>query len=403
MKFNYQAKTSEGNIQTGTVEAPSREVAIETLHRYGLVILEVVEEKADFMQALTGELAIFSRVKNQDLVIFSRQLAVLFDAEVPLVQSLRTLANQSSSPALKKIITEIASDVDSGTAFSQSLEKFHKVFSFFYVSVVRAGEASGRLQEVLNYLADHEEKSYDLNKKVKGALTYPIFVVSALIVVGAAMMVFVIPQLTAVLEESGQELPVITKVIIGISDFLRGWWWLCLIMLGGAIFGLWYGLKTPQGKNYWDRFQLKLPIFGGLFRKIYLARFAENLGTLVKGGIPIIQSLTITADVVGNSLYKEIILKAREEVRRGNTIYSIFSTDKNIPPMVSQMVSIGEQTGKLDLLLSKIAVFYQKDVDGLVENMASLIQPLLIMVLGAAAGILVAAILLPIYNLSSGL
>ncbi len=402
MKFSYQARTAQGSIQTGVVEAPNKDVAVETLHRYGLVILEILEEKKGFALSLSGELPFFNKVKNQDLVIFSRQLAVLFDAQVPLVQALRTLSEQSS-PALKKIIKEVSTDVDSGTSFSQSLEKFPKVFSFFYISVVKAGEVSGRLQEVLNYLADHEERSYDLNKKVKGALTYPIFIVSSLVIVGAVMMIFVIPQLTGVLVESGQELPIITRGIIGLSDFMRNYWWLALLILGGIGVGSWYGLQTKQGKDTWDKIKLHLPIFGGIFRKIYLARFSENLGTLIKGGIPIIQSLTITADVVGNFVFKTIILKAREEVRRGSTINSVFSLEKDIPPIVSQMVMIGEQTGKLDLLLGKIATFFQKDVDNIMENLTSLIQPLLILVLGIAAGVLVAAILLPIYNLSSGL
>lgn len=402
MKFNYQARTAQGSIQTGVVEAPNRDVAIETLHRYSLVILEIVEEKKGFALSLSGELPFFNKVKNQDLVIFSRQLAVLFDAQVPLVQALKTLSEQSS-PALKKIIKEVASDVDSGTSFSQSLEKFPKVFSFFYVSVVKAGEVSGRLQEVLNYLADHEERSYDLNKKVKGALTYPIFIVSSLVVVGAVMMIFVVPQLTSVLVESGQELPAVTKLIIGLSNFMKNYWWLGILIVGGMGVGSWYALQTKTGKDNWDKIKLHLPIFGGIFRKIYLARFSENLGTLIKGGIPIIQSLTITADVVGNFVFKSIILKAREEVRRGNTINSVFILEKDIPPIVSQMVMIGEQTGKLDVLLAKIATFFQKDVDNIMENLTSLIQPILILILGAAAGVLVAAILLPIYNLSSGL
>ncbi|MDP3800005.1 MAG: type II secretion system F family protein [bacterium] len=402
MKFNYQARTAQGSIQTGVVEAPNKDVAVETLHRYGLVILEILEEEKGFALSLSGELPFFNKVKNQDLVIFSRQLSVLFDAQVPLVQALRTLSEQSS-PALKKIIKEVSTDVDSGTSFSQSLEKFPKVFSFFYISVVRAGEVSGRLQEVLSYLADHEERSYDLNKKVKGALTYPIFIISSLVVVGAVMMIFVIPQLTGVLVESGQELPIITKGIIGLSNFLRNYWWLALLIAGGIGTGSWYALQTKQGKDTWDKIKLHLPIFGGIFRKIYLARFSENLGTLIKGGIPIIQSLTITADVVGNFVFKTIILKAREEVRRGSTINSVFALEKDIPPIVSQMVMIGEQTGKLDLLLGKIATFFQKDVDNIMENLTSLIQPLLILILGIAAGVLVAAILLPIYNLSSGL
>ncbi|MBI4118788.1 MAG: type II secretion system F family protein [Parcubacteria group bacterium] len=402
MKFNYQARTAGGVVQTGTVEAPTKDTAIETLHRYGLIILEIAEEKKGFGLSLGSELPFFNKVKSQDIVVFSRQLAVLFDAQVPLVQALRTLAEQSP-PTLKKIVVEIAGDVDSGTALSQSLEKFSKVFSFFYVSVVRAGEASGRLQEVLNYLADHEERSYDLNKKVKGALTYPIFIISSLVAVGAAMMIFVVPQLTSVLEESGQELPVLTKLIIALSDFLRGYWWLGILIIIGIVVGIMYALKTPAGRDYWDKIKLKLPIFGNIFKKIYLARFSENLSTLIKGGIPIIQSLTITADVVGNAVYKAIILKAREEVRRGSTINSVFASSASVPPMVAQMIMIGEQTGRLDVLLNKVAVFFKKDVDNIMENLTSLIQPVLILILGGAAGVLVAAILLPIYNLSSGL
>ncbi len=389
-------------MQTGTVEAPTKDTAIETLHRYGLIILEIAEEKKGFGLSLGSELPFFNKVKSQDIVVFSRQLAVLFDAQVPLVQALKTLAEQSP-PTLKKIVVEIAGDVDSGTALSQSLEKFSKVFSFFYVSVVRAGEASGRLQEVLNYLADHEERAYDLNKKVKGALTYPIFIISSLVAVGAAMMIFVVPQLTSVLEESGQELPVLTKLIIALSDFLRGYWWLGILIIIGIVVGIMYALKTPAGQDYWDKIKLKLPIFGNIFKKIYLARFSENLSTLIKGGIPIIQSLTITADVVGNAVYKAIILKAREEVRRGSTINSVFASNASVPPMVAQMIMIGEQTGRLDVLLNKVAVFFKKDVDNIMENLTSLIQPVLILILGGAAGVLVAAILLPIYNLSSGL
>ncbi|MBI4120583.1 MAG: type II secretion system F family protein [Parcubacteria group bacterium] len=401
MNFNYQARTPQGEIQTGTVEAPNQDAAAEALHRHGLVVLEVVEEKKGL--DLGAELPFFNRIKNQDIVIFSRQLSVLFDAQVPLVPALRTLAEQAASPALRRIIADMAADVDAGTPFSMALEKFPKAFSHFYVSVVRAGEASGRLQDVLNYLADHEEKSYDLSRKIKGALTYPIFVISAVIVVGAVVMIFVIPNLTKILEESGQQLPFLTRIVIGISDFLRGYWWLALLVLGGLGGVAWYYTRTVSGKALWDKIKLKLPIFGGLFKKVYLARFAENLSTLIKGGIPIIQSLTITADVVGNVLYQDIILRAREEVRKGNTMSSVLSTEKAVPAMVAQMIRIGEQTGKLDMILVKIASFYGKEVDEMVGSMTELIQPILILILGAGAGILVAAILLPIYNLGSSL
>jgi type II secretory pathway component PulF len=400
MKFNYQARTSDGVVQTGTIEAPNVEIAIETLHRHNLIIFEMSEEKKGFFSILEKGLYFFNKIKTQDLVLFSRQLSVLFDAQVPLVPALRTLADQAS-PALRDVIMELASDVDAGAAFSIALEKFPKVFSFFYISVIRAGEASGRLQEVLSYLADHQERSYDLNRKVKGALMYPIFIVVALFIVGTIMMIFVIPQLTSVFEESGQELPILTRIIISISNFMQSYWWLVFLIFCGLIGGGWYMLNTASGRKYWDEIELNLPIFGPIFKKIYLARFSENLGTLIKGGIPIIQSLSITADVVGNLVYKNIILMAREEVRRGNMIHSVFLTEKKyIPPMVAQMIRIGEQTGKIDVLLSKVASFYQKDVDNIMDNLTTLIQPILVLVLGGAAGVLVAAILLPIYNMS---
>lgn len=402
MKFNYQARTSEGVIQTGTVEAPNKDSAIETLHSHNLIIFEISEEQKGFISQIEEGFSFLNKIKKQELVIFSRQLSVLFDAQVPLVQALRTLADQST-PSFRKIIMEIATDVDSGISFSQAIEKFPSIFSFFYVSVVRAGEASGRLQEVLNYLAGHEEKAYDLNRKVKGAMWYPAFVVSALIIVGAVMMIFVIPQLTSVLEESGQELPILTKIVIGMSRFMQSYWWLLFLGIGGLIVGAFYALKTVSGRRFWDELKLNMPIFGPVFRKVYLTRFSENLGTLIKGGIPIIQSLTITSDVVGNVIYKDIILKAREEVRRGNTIHLTFLTEKYIPPMVAQMIRVGEQAGKVDILLAKLASFYQKDVDNIMENITSLIQPILVLILGGAAGVLVAAILLPIYNIGSAM
>lgn len=399
MKFTYEARNPEGEIQTGTVEAGTKEAAIETLQRYNLIILDITEDAGKL--GLFKEITFLSRIKKQEIVIFSRQLAVLFDAQVPLLEALQTLAVQSSNPKFKKMMVNIAGEVDAGSPFSQALGKYPKVFSNFYVSVTRAGEASGRLQEVLNYLADHEEKSYDLNSKVKGALIYPAFIVFSLVVVGAIMMIFVIPQLTSVFEEVGSDLPLLTLVVIGISDFLRSFWWLIiLVSIGGGVL-FWRYIHTEQGKGVMDLFILKIPILKNLFQKVYLARFSENLGTLIKGGIPIIQALTITGEVVGNSVYKKTIQEAAEEVRKGGNISTVLKNNKYIPTLVVQMVSVGENTGKLDIILSKIASFYQKDVDNMVDNLTSLIQPLLILVLGGAAGLLVAAILLPIYNLSS--
>lgn len=399
MKFNYKARTPTGELQSGIVEASSQEAAVTTLQSYDLVVVGI--EPVATGVSLKREIKFFSRVKKEEIVIFSRQLSVLFDAQVPLLESLKTLAAQTESKTFKKVITDIAEEVDAGTSFSQALERYPKLFSNFYISVVKAGEASGRLQEVLNYLADHEEKNYDLNKKVRGAMIYPAFIVFSLVAVAFVMMIFVVPQLTEIFEETGAELPFLTRVIINVSTFMESFWWLVLIGgIGLGIFG-WLYWRTPQGRALWDLFLIKIPVFKNIFQKIYLTRFSENLSTLVKGGIPIIQALTITGSVVGNTVYKEVIEEAREAVRRGGGISTVLQTNKNIPKLVSQMVRVGEETGSLEIILAKVASFYQKDVDNMVNNLTALIQPVLILILGTAAGLLVAAILLPIYNLSS--
>lgn len=401
MKFAYEARTPEGEIQSGMVEAPSHEAAVKTLERYNLIIVGLEEEKGGL--SLKKEIKLFSRVKRQEIVVFSRQLAVLFEAQVPLLDALRTLAEQATNPKFKDTLNEIAEEVDAGTPLSQALQKYPKLFSQFYVSVVRAGEASGRLNEVLNYLADHEEKAYDLTRKVRGALIYPAFIVFALLIVAAVMLIFVVPQITSIFEESNAELPFLTVVVIALSDFAKAFWWLLVIVLVAAGFGLQRFFKTPEGALVRDTLLLKIPILKNLFQKVYLTRFAENLSTLIRGGIPIIQALTITGDVVGNTVYRRTIEEAAAEVRKGGSISGVLKNNKYIPTLVTQMVLVGENTGRLDSILATVASFYQKDVDNMVSNLTALIQPILILVLGGAAGLLVAAILLPIYNLSSSL
>lgn len=401
MKFAYEARTPAGEIQSGTVEAPSHEAALKILERYNLVIVGLEEEKGGL--ALKKEIKLFARIKRQEIVAFSRQLAVLFEAQVPLLDALKTLAAQTPNPKFEATISDIAAEVDAGTPLSQAFAKYPKLFSNFYVSVVRAGEASGRLNEVLNYLADHEERAYDLTRKVRGALIYPAFIVASLVLVGAIMLIFVVPQITSIFEESEAELPFLTVTVIALSDFAKAFWWLIVVLLGGAGFGLARFFKTPDGALLKDTLLLQIPILKNLFQKVYLTRLAENLSTLIKGGIPIIQALTITGEVVGNLVYRRTIEEAAEEVRKGGSISGVLKNNKYIPSLVTQMVMVGENTGRLDSILGTVASFYQKDVDNMVSNLTALIQPILILILGGAAGLLVAAILLPIYNLSSSL
>jgi len=402
MKFNYQARTKEGETQTGVVEAGSREAAIETLQRHDLVV--VFLEELSETPLYTRSLKIFQRIKSKEITIFYRQLAILFEANVSPLDALRILAEQTNNQLFKDLIFGVEQDVRGGETLSHAMSKRPRVFSSFYVNVVKAGEATGKLHEVLKYLADHAEREYNLTFKVRGAFTYPIAIFSLFLVVGTLMMIFVVPQLTSMLEELGTELPITTKILIGVSGLMKSFWWLLAIVFGGLVFGLIKGVKTEKGRKIVDVLKLKIPIFKGLFQKIYLARFSENFKTLLVGGIPILKALDISSTVIGNSVYEKIIQEAKERVRVGKTIASALSGHpKQFTPMLTQMVAVGEKTASLEPILDKVALFYQQEVDRMVANMTQLIEPFMILILGGAVGFLVASILMPIYNIGSSL
>ncbi len=404
MQFNYEAKTQEGDTQLGVIDSSDEKAAIDFLQRHNLIVVSVKSAK-DSDKTIFRKIKefFFGGIKKKDLAIFSQQLAVLVEAKVPLVSALRSIVEQSDNEDFKKIIHNVASDVESGMSFSTALSRYTEVFSFFYINLVKAGEAAGDMESTLNYLAEHLEKEYELEQKIKGAFMYPTFIFAVFILVGIVFIAFIVPKITAIFEGSGQELPLITRLLIGVSDALRYYWWLLAILAVGAIYGVKYYLRYMGGYDEWDNIKLKIPILGNIFKKIYITRFTENLSTLISGGISAIRALNITAEVVGNNEYKKIINKAAEMVKTGESMSSVFSQNpKLIPPMVINMISIGEKTGKLDVVLKKVAYFYAKEVENIVANLSSLIEPLIIVVLGAATGILVAAILLPIYNFSGG-
>jgi len=402
MKFNYQARTKQGEVQTGVVEAGSKEAAIETLQRHDLVV--VFLEEISEVPLYTRSLKFFQRIKPKEITIFYRQLAILFEANVSPLDALRILGEQTTNQLFKDLIFEIEEDVRGGETLSHAMSKKPKVFSPFYVNVVRAGEATGKLHEVLKYLADHAEREYNLTFKIRGAFTYPIAIFSLFLIVGVLMMIFVIPQLTSMLQEMGTELPITTKILIAVSGFMQSFWWLLFLVIGGLVFGIGKFSKTEKGRRLIDALKLKLPIFKDLFQKMYLARFSENFKTLLVGGIPILKALDITSTVIGNSIYEEIIKEASDRVKVGKTIASAFSGyPKQFTPMITQMVAVGEKTASLEAILDKVAMFYQQEVDRMVSNMTQLIEPLMILDLGGAVGFLVASILMPIYNIGSSL
>ncbi len=405
-KFQYTARTKDGKLESDIVEAPSVEGAVSILQDQQLIITDIkpydASESFTFEKLINKILALLNRVKNEEIVLFTKQLAVLIQAKVPLVQSLKVMEKQVENPNFSQIISEVANDVDAGMIFSRALAKHPKVFSNFFIQMVRSGEISGRLEETLIYLADYINRQYLLNSKAKGAMIYPAFIVAAFLVVGAVMLIFVIPNITAILVESGQKLPLVTRILIGLANFMKNWGWILFIILGCIIYFVVTSIKkSPEWRYVYDGLKLRFPIFGALLKKIYLARFAETLSTLSSAGIAISQSLEITADVIGNAVYRRIILESNEAVRKGSSISAVFARYPEILPMVTQMITIGEQTGKLDTILKQVASFFTEEVNRAFDNLVNLIEPILIVVLGVGVGILVAAILLPIYNLVS--
>lgn len=398
MRFNYQARTKAGELKIGNIEASSYGSALDILQKYGYFVTFLEEAKKEGL--LQREVRLFKRITRKDIVFFTRQLSILLLSQVPPVEALHTLAAQTTNSDFKDKILKIASDVEGGKSFSRALANYPKLFSSFYINMVKSGEASGNLPQSLDTLATHIEREYDLLGKLKGAAVYPSFVLFVMVVLLTLMLFFVFPELEKVFSETGKKLPLITVLMLNLARFLRQWGLLLLIIFLAGIGFLVHYIRTSEGKEVFDSVLLKIPFFKKFFKKIYLARFAENLATLIAGGLPIAQAMEISASVVGNTLYKKIILKARDGVRRGESISSIFRKDPEIiPPLVTQMIFVGERTGQLDKTLGKLSSFYKKEVDSAIEKFISLLEPILIVFLGLIVATVILTILLPIYQI----
>lgn len=399
MKFQYQSRTKEGTLQSGTVEASSREAALALLEKYGLFVTSL--ESVTAIPFFLRKVKIFQRIPSSEIVSFSRQLSIMFQSRIPIVEIFYTLAKQTQNPLLKEKVIEIAEDVEGGVPLSTALSKHPKLFNQFYVSMVKSGEVSGELSEVLNYLADHLEQDSEFRSKTIGAMIYPALVLCVVVVVIVAMTLFVIPKLGDMIKEMGVKPPFITRVILAFSDFLKTKALYFVIILAVIIFAIYRFLKSQEGKRVYDRISLKIPILGSFLQKVYLTRFAENLATLISGGLPVARALEITADIVGNSVYKDIILKTRDGVRRGEPISSILEQyPKIIPPLFTQMTLVGEKAGQISSSLRSTVGFYRRDVDRTLDNFVAFLEPLLIIFLGIIVAGLVASVLLPIYQVA---
>ncbi|MBZ9578327.1 type II secretion system F family protein [Patescibacteria group bacterium] len=401
MRFNYQARTKAGSLQSGTVESSSREAALTLLEKYGLYVTSL--ERAEVMPVFFRKIKLFQRISSGEIVSFSRQLAIMFKSRIPIVEIFYTLAKQTKNPSFKEKIIKIAEDVEGGGPLSSTLAKHPRIFSQFYISMVKSGEVSGELSEVLDYLADHLERERDFRSKMIGAMIYPVLVLIVVLVVIVAMTLFVIPKLGDMIKEMEMETPFITDLVLGFSDLLRKWGIFFIVGVFILMFAFSRFFKTKQGKIIFDKFSLKFPIIGGFLQKLYLTRFAENLSTLISGGLPIARALEITADIVGNDVYKSIILTARDGVRRGETISSILEKyPEDVPPLFTQMTLVGERAGQISPALMNIVGFYRKDVERTLDNFVSFLEPLLLIFLGVVVAGLVASVLMPIYQVALG-
>lgn len=401
MLFNYRAVTETNEQKEGVMDAVSIDVAISSLQKRGLIIVSIdpVGEKAGIAKFLAS----FQGIRQKDLVIMSRQLATLFEAKVSALDSFKLLSAGVENPTLKRVLTELTDDIQSGINISGAMAKHPEVFSPFFVNMVRSGEESGKLTEAFNFLADYLERSFELTSKAKNALIYPVFVIVSFFVVMVLMLVFVIPKLSDILLETGQEIPIYTKMIIGLSNFLLNYGIFLLAAIIVAAFFISRYFKTPEGQEVWADIKMNTPYVGNLYKMFYLSRFSDNMDTLISSGVAMVRSIEITADVVGSDEYKKILLETADQVKAGNSLSKSIGQYQQMPPILVQMVKIGEETGNLGFVLKTMSRFYKREVDNAVDTLVGLIEPVMIVLLGVAVGILLVSVLGPIYNITTGI
>ncbi len=403
MLFSYHAIDKDGHERDGTVEAPSEAVAVSALQRRELIIAKI--EPAGEKKGLFTEihLPFLGRVSNKDVVILSRQMATLFEAQVSALRIFRLLAAEVDNKQLAVILSTVGDDLQGGSPISKALARHPKVFSTFYVNMVRAGEESGKLPETFSYLADYLDRSYEVASKTENALIYPAFVIVVFFVVMALMLTMVIPKISAVLVDSGQPIPIYTAIIIGFANFLTTYGIFILIALvaGGAY--LWELRKTDHGKMILDSLKLSVPYVGDLYHKLYLARIADNFSTMLLSGVSVVETIDIAGSVVGNRVYESVLAAVGKDVRGGSSISDAFGRHPEMPGIMVAMTKVGEETGELGKILTTLAKFYNREVSNAVDTLVGLIEPVMVVLLGVGVGVLLAAVLLPIYNLAGAM
>jgi type IV pilus assembly protein PilC len=398
MLFKYKSVDASGITKEGEIDASSRDMAISGLQRRGLIVISLIEAgkaKSFF------KLSLFEKVKMRDIVIFSRQISTLFEAQVSALKAFSMLAANSESKLLSVKLNQVADDLQAGVSISGALAKHPDTFSDFYVNMVKAGEEVGSLNSTFLHLADYLDRQYAITTKAKNALIYPAMVIFTFFIVMGLMLTVVIPKLAVIITSTGQEPPFFTKIIIGLSNFFVHYGILVVIFAILAGVYLWWLSLSERGKNFLDRVRFSIPIIGKLFRKLYLARIADNLDTMLTSGIPIVRSIDITSKVTGNRLYENILKEVSDAVKSGVALSAAFEKyPEYVPNIMVQMVKVGEETGSLGPILKTLADFYKREVDTAINTLMTLIEPIMIVVLGLGVGILLVSVLMPIYNIA---
>ena len=394
-KFTYEARDkATGNIVKSLVQAESESEAAKALTDQGYIPLSIKEEVEG------GVFARFTnRISNKDKIVFSRQLATLIGAGLPLTQSLRTVLEQTSNKKMQEIVQEVIADVEGGKTLSSAFSKHPEVFNKIFIALITAGEASGTLDSALKRIADQQEKDAEMVSKIRGAMVYPGIVLAVMVAVGIFMMVTIGPQVAKLYSDMKKTLPIMTSVLIWMSNFVTNYWWVALILLGVAVFFLRQYLRTEAGIRLLDNIKLNMPPFKGMFRRLYMARFTRMGQTLLVTGVPMLDMLSIAASGVNNVIISEEIIRAAGKVQSGKALSAALQAEDYILPMVPQMIKIGEQSGKIDEMMGKTAQAYEDELDEEIRAISTMIEPIMMVLLAIFAGALIGAVLFPIYNL----
>jgi type IV pilus assembly protein PilC len=406
MIYLYTTLNSNGNKEEGEIEATSVDTAILLLQKQGkttiLEVKEKVSKNTNIFVFLKEKLS-KEKIKQKDIVLFSRQVSTLFEAGVSALRAFRLLAQENENKTLQEEIMAVADDIESGVSLSEALSRRPELFSNFYVNMVKAGEESGKLNEVFLFLADYLDRNYELNQKIKKALTYPSFVIGTFFAIMAAMLTFVVPKMAKMFAEEGATLPLVTRIVLFISDLFVKYGPITFPMLGVAYFMFLQWKKTEEGAYAVDEFSLKVPVLKNLLQKIFLQRLADNMNTMLSNGVPIVKSIDITVSILDNAVYRKLLQRVSEKVQTGKAFSKALYEEPMVPNILVQMVHIGEETGELAYILKNLALFYRRELDTAIDSMIGLIEPAMIVGLGLGVGVLVSAILLPMYSLTDAI